>query len=202
MAGQHHAENGGVVYDANRYADLDFYLSLDSYLAGNLTVSELWFRQGESMWDGHGFYDKAAQQSATDSGGQRYQNYKLGLYLFTAKATGFVSPIYNLVEPMVWSYQKQNGGIATQSYLNGSVYGTANVETTSALLLAYDQGLLITWQCLWKQCAERLLSFYLTVATAGIITGGAFFLLAMQRNFIRTGSSSRCSRKFSLLVGG
>jgi len=154
------------------------------------------------MWDGHGFYDKAAQQSATDSGGQRYQNYKLGLYLFTAKATGFVSPIYNLVEPMVWSYQKQNGGIATQSYLNGSVYGTANVETTSALLLAYDQGLLITWQCLWKQCAERLLSFYLTVATAGIITGGAFFLLAMQRNFIRTGSSSRCSRKFSLLVGG
>ncbi len=199
---RHHAVDGGVFYDANRYADLDFYLSLDNYLAGNLTVSEWWFRQGESMWDGHGFYDKAAQLSAKDSGSQRYQNYKLALYLFTAKATGFVSPIYNLVEPVAWSYQKQNGGMAAQSYSNGSVYGTANVETTSAFLLGYDQGLLINWQCMWNSCDGRLREIYLTVATAGIITGAALFSLALQRNFIRTGSSSRFSRKSSVLVAG
>jgi hypothetical protein len=199
---RHGPQDGGIFYDANRYADLDFYLSLDNYLSGNLTVSEWWFRQGESMWDGHGFYDKAAQQSATNSRRQSYQNYKLGLYLFTAKATGFVSPIYNLVEPVAWSYQKQNGGIATLSYLNRSVYGTANVETTSALLLAYDQGLLTTRQCLWKPCDGRLLALYLSVATAGIIAVGASFSLALQRHFIRTGSSSRSSRKSSLLVAG
>ena len=38
---------------------------------------------------------------------------------------------------------KRKWGIAAQSYLNGTIYGTANVETTSALLLAYDEELII-----------------------------------------------------------
>jgi hypothetical protein len=88
------------------------------------------------MWEDYGFYDRAARENGL------YQNYKLGLYLFTVKATGFASAIYDSVEKIAWSYQKENGGIAAQSYLNGTIYGTANVETTSALHLAYNDELI------------------------------------------------------------
>lgn len=137
-ADRHQPQDGGIFFDANQYADLCFYLSLNYALQQNNTASEQWFRTGESFWDGHGFFDKAANKSATNNQDKRYQNYKLGLYLFTAKATGFNSSIYNAVKNAAWSNQEANGGIATQSYLNGTIYGTANVETTSILLLVYN----------------------------------------------------------------
>lgn len=136
---RHGPEDGGVFYDAEEYADLAFYLSLNYYLDHNTIASERWFRTGETMWNyttNNGFYDKAARKDGC------YQNYKLGLYLFTVRVTGFASAIYGSVENAAWSYQKENGGIATQSYLNGTIYGTANVETTSAVLLAYNEELI------------------------------------------------------------
>jgi hypothetical protein len=138
-ADRHKPEDGGIFYDAEQYADLCFYLALNYCLDRNTTASEKWFRTGEAFWNGYGFFDKAANESAHQNIGKCYQNYKLGLYLFTAKATGFNSSIYNAVEKTAWSYQEANGGIATQSYLNGTIYGTANVETTSILLLAYNE---------------------------------------------------------------
>lgn len=132
-ADRHKPEDGGIFYDAERYADLCFYLALNYYLDRNTLASERWFRTGEAFWDGHGFFDKAANES------KRYQNYKLGLYLFAAKATGFNSSIYDAIEKTAWFYQEENGGTAAQSYLNGTTYGTANVETTSILLLAYNE---------------------------------------------------------------
>ncbi len=133
---RHTPEDGGIFGDAEQYADLAFYLSLNYFLDRNFTASEYWFRIGEGMWNDYGFFDKAANQTG------RYQNYKLGLYLFTVKATAFPSSIDDSVERAAWSYQKENGGIAAQSYFNGTIYGTANVETTSALLLAYNEELI------------------------------------------------------------
>ncbi len=135
-ADRHQPGDGGVFYDAKEYADLCFYLSLNCYLNGDSKNATQLLKTGEGMWDGHGFLDKAAKSDG------RYQNYKLGLYLFTVKALGYNSSIYDSVESVAWSYQKENGGIASQSYFNGSIYGTANVETTSALLLAYNQELI------------------------------------------------------------
>lgn len=138
-ADRHRPEDGGIFYDAEEYADLAFYLSLNYYLDCNTIASEQWFRTGEKMWNyttNNGFYDKAARKD------RFYQNYKLGLYLFAVKVTGFASAIYDSVENAAWSYQKENGGIATQSCLNGTIHGTANVETTSALLLAYNEELI------------------------------------------------------------
>jgi len=103
-ADRHQPQDGGIFFDADQYADLCFYLSLDYDLQGNRVASEQWFRTGESYWDGYGFLDAAAKQN------QLYQNYKLGLYLFTAKATGFTSSIYDAVENGAWSYQESNGG--------------------------------------------------------------------------------------------
>lgn len=131
-ADRHKPEDGGVFYDADQYADLCFYLALNYRLERDTMTSEKWFRTGESFWDGQGFLDKAANATG------RFQNYKLGLHLFTTKATGFSSSIYDAVEKAAWSRQEENGGIACQSYLNGTVYGTANVETTTILLLTYN----------------------------------------------------------------
>ena len=129
---RHKPEDGGIFEDGDKYADLAFYLSLNYYLCRDITASEEWFRIGEAMWSEYGFFDKAANETGL------YQNYKLGLYLFSVNATGFNSRIYQSVENVAWSYQKENGGIAAQSHFNGTIYGTANVETTSALLLAYN----------------------------------------------------------------
>lgn len=85
------------------------------------------------MWNhttNKGFYDKAAKNDG------RYQNFKLGLFLLAQKVTGLQSNITEKVEATAWSYQNDLGGITTQSWLNGSFYGTANAETTASLLLA------------------------------------------------------------------
>ena len=58
------------------------------------------------------------------------------------RVTQFSSNITDEVEATAWSYQNNLGGITTQSWLNGTVYGTANAEATSALLLAYNDPLI------------------------------------------------------------
>ena len=134
MADRHQTEDGDSFYDADQYADLALYISLNYYLDHETAASERWFRVAESMWHDRGFKDKAVSAS--------YQNYKLGLYLYTAKVTGFPSDILSDVENMAWSCQIENGGIATQTHLDGTINSTANVETTSILLLAYNKPLI------------------------------------------------------------
>jgi hypothetical protein len=136
LANRHGPEDGTIFTDAASYADLSFYLSLDYYLNHNMVASKYWFRTGETLWNGKGFLDKPAK---TD---QVYQNYKLGLYLLCDKVTGYDSVIYDEVETALWSYQIANGGIASLSYFNGTPCGTANVETTSISLLAFDEQLI------------------------------------------------------------
>lgn len=133
-----HCDNPGVFNDADQYADLCFYLTINYWMMGDINASLYWFRTGEAMWNAStnkGFYDKAARAD------HRYQNYKLGLFLLAQRVTNFLSTISGDVEAAAWSYQKDNGGITTQSWLDGTPYGTANAEATAALLLAYNENL-------------------------------------------------------------
>jgi len=128
----------GIFDDAKGYADLCFYMTIDYWMMGDTNASDHWFRTGEALWNSTtniGFYDK---QVGIDS---RYQNFKLGLFLLGQRVTGFQSNITGEVETAAWSCQNGLGGITTQSWLNGSSYGTANAETTSALLLSYNDNL-------------------------------------------------------------
>jgi flagellar basal body-associated protein FliL len=179
-ADRHQPQDGGIFFDADQYADLCFYLSLNYALQRNNKASEQWFRTGESYWDGHGFFDKAANESAAEDQDKRYQNYKLGLYLFTVKATGFDSSIYDAVENAAWSYQKANGGIASQSYLNGTIYGTANVETTSILLLAYNN------EALAKFTNMNTLTSLLVIIIVAIVLIVAAAIVAIRCSHRRT----------------
>lgn len=131
-----YTDNPSVFDDADEYADLCWYMTLNYWMMGDANASMHWFRTGERMWNyttKKGFYDKAARNEG------RYQNFKLGLFLLAQRVTGFKSNITGDVEAAAWSYQNDLGGITTQSWLDGSFYGTANTETTSALLLAYNE---------------------------------------------------------------
>lgn len=133
-----YADNLGIFYDADEYADLCFYMVINYWMMCDTNASMHWFRTGEGMWNyttNNGFYDKAAKSDG------RYQNYKLGLFLLAQKVTSFQSNITAKVETVAWSYQNSLGGITTLSWLNGSSYGTANAEATSALLLSYNNDL-------------------------------------------------------------
>lgn len=133
-----YADNPGIFGDAEEYADLCWYMTLNYWVMGDLNASEHWFRTGEKLWNrtaGEGFYDKAARSEG------RYQNFKLGLFLLAQKVTEFQSSIVEEVEATLWSSQNALGGITTQSWLNGSPYGTANAETTAAALLNYNPDL-------------------------------------------------------------
>ena len=175
-ADRHQKGDGGIFYDAEEYADLCFYLALNCYLNGEQENATHFLKIGEGMWDGHGFLDRAAKEIG------RYQNYKLGLYLFTVRALGYNSSIYDSVEKTAWSYQKENGGIAAQSYLNGTVYGTANIETTSALLLAYNEELIsrfrnLKGQTTFQPSLDPMLVTAVLMALIATVTIVAYFIV-------------------------
>lgn len=133
----------GVFYDAEEYADLCFYLTIDYWLMDDIHASQQWFRSGEGLWNystNKGFYDKTPREDGL------YRNVELGLFLLAKNVTGFTSNITSAVEEAVWSYQRENGGMASLSYLNGTVHGMADVEATSAVLLAYDDQLVTRLQ--------------------------------------------------------
>jgi len=69
-------DHPGIFLDADEYADLCFYMTINYWMMEDITASEHWFRTGETLWNHttkKGFYDKAARQDG------RYQNFKLGL---------------------------------------------------------------------------------------------------------------------------
>lgn len=71
-----YADNPGVFHDAEDYADLCWYMTLNYWMMGDIGASMHWFRTGERLWNyttKKGFYDKAARNDG------RYQNFKLGL---------------------------------------------------------------------------------------------------------------------------
>ena len=140
---QHVDDPEGIFYDPEEYADLCFYLTIDYWLMDDIHASERWFRSGEGLWNystNKGFYDKMSREDGF------YRNVALGLFLLAKNVTGFQSNITSAVDEAVWSYQKENGGIASLSHLNGTVYNMADVKTTSALLLAYNDQLVTRLQ--------------------------------------------------------
>ena len=57
-----YADNPGVFDDAEKYADLCFYMTINYWMMNDTNASEHWFRRGEAWWNtttNHGFYDKA-----------------------------------------------------------------------------------------------------------------------------------------------
>lgn len=88
------------------------------------------------MFDGKGLADK--ERNVTGY----YSNYKLALLLYTSKIMRIKLPDYRKIEDLLWSKQEENGGITSLSDSNGNPTGSANCETTSLVLLVYNDDLI------------------------------------------------------------
>ena len=117
-----------------QYADALIYQSLNSYLKGDRVNASNYFNQALSMWDGKGIKDDAAKKDG------KYANYKLALIMYSSKVLQI--EIDKDLEMKLWSMQQTNGGITSLADLDGNPVGSANAETTSMVLLAYDNQLI------------------------------------------------------------
>jgi len=55
-------DNPGIFDDADKYADLCCYLTINYWMMGDINASRYWFQKGEALWNhttNHGFHDKA-----------------------------------------------------------------------------------------------------------------------------------------------
>lgn len=132
--------NGKFELAAFRTADLLCYKALQRALNGNYHGAIELLEKALGYWDGKGFLDLAAKlASGTEAVKGHYANYKLALVLFTSRVLNYGDERLNEIEKKLWEYQNKNGGITTLTKISsGKAVGTANNETTSLALIAYN----------------------------------------------------------------
>lgn len=125
--------DGVLMGDWREYADWLCYRAVDEWNYGNKSLSHQLVEEAIAMWDGYGFYDRPCYLGAF------YNNYKLGLVLYTCHLVGFdLGPLEKEIEARMWSYQDSTlGGIITLTDFNGVPVGSCNAEATAASLLPY-----------------------------------------------------------------
>ncbi|MEM2939876.1 MAG: hypothetical protein QXU95_06390 [Candidatus Bathyarchaeia archaeon] len=124
--------NGSVFRDFDQYADLCLYYALNEFFKSHLSEAERYFWRAYNMFDGKGLRDKAFNETGY------YANYKLALLLYASKMMGIKLQNYREIKNLLWSKQKEDGGITSLSDQHGNPIGSANCETTSLTLLAYQ----------------------------------------------------------------
>ena len=126
-----------------KYGDTLIYQSLNEYLKGNKAAAEKYFIIACQMFDGKGVNDTATK---TDG---KYANYKLALLIYASKVLNNPKQLNaNIscgvsVKETLWSMQNTTtGGITSLADPDGNPMGSANAETTSMTLLAYNDELI------------------------------------------------------------
>jgi hypothetical protein len=121
----------GILPDYDEYADLSCYASLVEWRKGNNSGADYYYEKAKVMWDGHGFKDKAYNDSVG------YATYKLGLFYFLSRMLdkGSFKFEKELIQ-QTWQCQDTNGGFRTNYFGNGTLIGYTNTETTSIILLS------------------------------------------------------------------
>ncbi len=110
--------------------------SLNQWLHGNERESQRLYAALVDMWDGHGIDDKATRVDG------RYAVYKIALTLLLAKVYEDELSHAAEMERAIWSARAESGGIRTDiDARTYAVGGYTNTETTSLVLIAYDDEL-------------------------------------------------------------
>ena len=123
--------------DWAEYGNLLALQSLNQWLKGNELESKHMYSALVSMWDGHGIDDKAAKAD------NRYAVYKIALVLLLSKVYGDAPSQAVAMERVMWSAQAESGGIHTDIDVDTyAVGGHTNTETTSLVVLVYDEALI------------------------------------------------------------
>ncbi len=142
MSGEEHiilteVQEGVDIPDWTQYGNLLALQSLNQWLRGNERNALRLYSMLIGKWDEHGIRDKA-----TNADGQ-YAVYKIALALLLSKV--YEDDLLEAVamERMMWSAQAESGGIHTDiDAQTHAIGGYTNTETTSLVLLVYDEALI------------------------------------------------------------
>jgi hypothetical protein len=137
--------NGAFTGNDWNFADPAIYHALSLYYQGNLNDAHAWLNRAYSFWNGTCVADQGVQPVRLDghnapTDGGFCNTFKAALLLFGIQVIGGNYPEVSNIEQYMWSGQQANGGITTL-YRNGKFIGSANTETTSLILLNYNQAL-------------------------------------------------------------
>lgn len=126
--------SGKLMDDWIDYADLLCYASINEWNAGHREMAKNYFFRILDMWNGVGLFDKPTRLDGF------YSTYKLALLLYTSRLIG-ESIAYRLeLERILWSFQREDGGVRSHYLGNLTSKREANVETASLILIAYNLG--------------------------------------------------------------
>ncbi len=135
---------GKVMDDWIDYADLLCYASVSEWNAGHKEMAKNYFFRALDMWNGIGLFDKPTRLDGF------YSTYKLALLLYTSRLIEeSISYRWDL-ERILWSFQREDGGV--RSHYLGDLTSTreANTETASLILIAYNHGFSKAFEILFK----------------------------------------------------
>jgi hypothetical protein len=111
------------------YADL-LLLAAIAQSGTNAAAGRQCFKEAMTMWDGHGFNDRASQTQ------HLYATYKLALALLASERLDRFPPEIPKVLEQLRKLQQPSRGWVTDYNRDGQPRGMANVETTCLALLA------------------------------------------------------------------
>jgi len=126
--------DGKIMNDWIDYADLLCYASISERNTGHKEMAKNYFFRALDMWNGIGIFDKPTRMDGF------YSTYKLALLLYTSRLIG-ESISYRLrLEEILWSFQREDGGVRSHYLGNLTSKREANSETASLILIAYNLG--------------------------------------------------------------
>lgn len=126
-------DNGTVINDWTNYADLVALRGLSAINEGKMAEAKALYDSLMNMWDGYGFYDKAAKENGY------YDTYKIGLAIILRKRLGLEKPIeeFRMEEILLACQDPATGGIATGYNKELSTKGhNRNTETAAIIAIA------------------------------------------------------------------
>jgi hypothetical protein len=136
----HMFDSQTVHNDYYTYFDFLVYLALSEFWKGNrVSATELFDIAYYSMWNGIGIWDKATNTTNEERPVPLYATYKLALLLYASRVMEIPLADREQIEERLWSMQQEeDGGIATEYYLNGTAATTkSNTETAPLVIIAY-----------------------------------------------------------------
>lgn len=135
---------GKVMNDWIDYADLLCYASVSEWNAGHREMAKNYFLRALDLWNGIGLFDKPTRLDGF------YSTYKLALLLYASRLIG-ESIAYRLkLEEILWSFQREDGGVRSHYLGNLTSRREANSETASIILIAYNHGFSKAFETLFR----------------------------------------------------
>ena len=117
--------------DWDKYGDLVLYKVIESFRKNDENYIVLWSK-AKDMFDGFGIRDKITKNT------NKYETYKLALFLFTANILKDDSINKEVIIEILSKLQDEDGGFITHYDKSFNWLGFSNVETTCFVILALE----------------------------------------------------------------